>query len=828
MPAQGQTTDSSGLLREMDAPEVTGQPAATQSSPQKGDNQGDEEDPHLIRLIRDGVRGEYVKKLLAKELDEAGACMQLPWTVLLFVSFVAAVMGHEKFEYLHMMDRSLEFDIIENANFAFSGIVPFQNGRMGHKSVYDVNTMADFWSWMTMGLVPLLWAESWDVNEPRTNTIVACTTAADNLAGWDNHWANASSGPLGTPFFDQNCPEPPNQPLPKKYLGEEPRGMYLYYNRLLGGMRLRQENRGGDAADCPEAGGLADKVFAAPCYFGKYWLKPEMREGMEIDHSMVKETIIVKTLLSQAEVRQQLRKLEDELWVSPASQKVEISFASYNGNLGVLSLTFVNFFFTRAGHIHKQISPVSTWVLPYHDPDPWCYIFDICWLLLVLKIAIPELIEFTHLIRVRGIRGAISIYFDIWNFIDWVSIVYSVFIVVMWMLVLADTRDLRKWLSVAELTRPGTFETDQDRVDFFDSAQKVVMRKHSVGFYTALYPFIIAARFFKAYSAQPRLSVVTQTLADSFVDVYHFGVVFLTIFMVFCFSAMILFGQDLVEYVNFPRAINTCWRTLLGDFDWDALSDVGRLQAAIWFWAFTLLVLQILLNMLLAVIMDVYSAVKGSVDPDSETLVTQSIEIYERWRGVWRGELVPLSVLLEALKDEHTAEDRIPDDALLRPRDLQELVPQMQDAQATELLLQAQAMCDKENFSEATPADVAAQITAVELRQKTQNAQIEQLSLNLIRAGPQKANGAPSPSPTKVSSDGACSLTSAVQALTTQIAELREITLRNEQIREKTSLMVERNLADSKQRLSQVEVVLGQAIGELPAIAALSSATPGS
>merc|ERR1719487_1514337 len=130
--------------------------------------------------------------------------------------------------------------------------------------------------------------------------------------------------------------------------------------------------------------------------------------------------------------------------------------------------------------------------------------------------------------------------------------------------------------------------------------------------------------------------MVTKTLASAANDIAHFGVVFTTVFCIYALSGMILFGQELFEYANFGRSLNTCWRILLGDFDWERMNDVGRLEAGIWFWTFTILVLQVMLNMLLAVIMDVYTEVKSSIG-EAETLLSQSIEIFERFRARRRG-----------------------------------------------------------------------------------------------------------------------------------------------------------------------------------------------
>merc|ERR1719197_2457754 len=112
---------------------------------------------------------------------------------------------------------------------------------------------------------------------------------------------------------------------------------------------------------------------------------------------------------------------------------------------------------------------------------------------------------------------------------------------------------------------------------------------------------------------------------------------------------MALFGSELREYSTLNRAANSVFRIMMGDFDWDELSQVGMEQTAVWFWSFTWLVNLILLNMLLAIIMDVYAEVKGNIGSDAETLISQSIEIFKRWEARKAGHAISIMHILLVL-----------------------------------------------------------------------------------------------------------------------------------------------------------------------------------
>merc|ERR1719451_170305 len=96
--------------------------------------------------------------------------------------------------------------------------------------------------------------------------------------------------------------------------------------------------------------------------------------------------------------------------------------------------------------------------------------------------------------------------------------------------------------------------------------------------------------------------------------------------------------------------MNTVFRIMLGDFDWETMNIIGRPQAAAWFWSFMWLVNMVMLNMLLAIVMDVYTEVKGGIGGDAETLWSQTKEIYQRWRKRRQGLRKSLEYVLHALE----------------------------------------------------------------------------------------------------------------------------------------------------------------------------------
>jgi hypothetical protein len=631
----------------------------------------------LDRIIRgkdpknDAPSLNQVKKYLETELEQAEACCALPYVILLLLFFCLAAFSHLQPEVLHHVDRAFFWDVDENANFAFEGNIPFEDGRFGHKNIEDVNSFADFWSWLNLGLLPIYFpdvsqtgADSLGVSETRSLTGTMCSTWKERLAsaGWPSSTLSSVSeegnihGNLLTQYPGGLCPETATPEFGGDFYG--PKGSktptYLYYHSVVAGARMRQEML--DTIDCPDTD-LIGKVFSGKCLplSNDYSTMPETRSAMFSDEELVQnavdttyaDPVYLKTHTTQTELLKITRDLENQVWLNPRTSKVEIIFTTYNPHLDVFTANFVLFFVTRAGHIFKKIEPVSFWLVPYRSW--WNWFFDIGWLFWVGKILVDEGKEIIMKIRHDGCCAGIKDYIGLGNAIDWTNVIYAMTITAIWLFHCQSLASFRDLLGEADPTVAGSFATDAKREEFYDNAVSLVWQSMVMRRVIAFYPFVVVSRFLKVFSYQPRLALVTSTLAQASTDIIHFGVVFMVVFAVYTVSGMMLFGQELDNFAGLDRATNTVFQILLGEFDYQEMVMVGRLDTTIWFVSFMLLVVNIMLNMLLAIILDRYTEVKGGLGESCETLWSQAFELYSRWRRVRTGKDMKLSTILDML-----------------------------------------------------------------------------------------------------------------------------------------------------------------------------------
>uniref|UniRef100_A0A7S4KPH9 Polycystin cation channel PKD1/PKD2 domain-containing protein n=1 Tax=Guillardia theta TaxID=55529 RepID=A0A7S4KPH9_GUITH len=127
--------------------------------------------------------------------------------------------------------------------------------------------------------------------------------------------------------------------------------------------------------------------------------------------------------------------------------------------------------------------------------------------------------------------------------------------------------------------------------------------------------FFFLLQFLDVIRVQPRLAVILDTFAAASTDIFHFVLVFMTI--VFCFAGMgtLLFGHELKAFSSISNSIVTCFELLVADMSaWQEMKALDQQTVTIgftWVAGYVCLVTLIILNMLLAIVMDTYNARHG-------------------------------------------------------------------------------------------------------------------------------------------------------------------------------------------------------------------------
>merc|ERR1719331_517353 len=159
---------------------------------------------------------------------------------------------------------------------------------------------------------------------------------------------------------------------------------YLFFHTIVGGVRLSQEQITSTSCNPDRPTKHASECHEVSNNFQAPGLHNFFSTRDDFVNLPGSETHYLHSNTSRSDILEALRVLEDDGWLNMRSNMVEILFTTHNPHLDIFIATHIRFFMNRAGHIHKSIEPMCQWLYPYHGW--WCYLTDLSWLLLVLKL----------------------------------------------------------------------------------------------------------------------------------------------------------------------------------------------------------------------------------------------------------------------------------------------------------------------------------------------------------------------------------------------------------------------------------------------------------
>ena len=183
---------------------------------------------------------------------------------------------------------------------------------------------------------------------------------------------------------------------------------------------------------------------------------------------------------------------------------------------------------------------------------------------------------------------------------------------------------------------------------YTQALEDVVHYIHKLKLVMAAYPLIVVLRVFKAFKAQPRLALLTQTLAAAGADLMHFLLVYSSLLLTLTIVGFSLFGRKILDFSSFMGSLNTVFRVMFGDFNWDGMQNVGQIEAFLWL-SCTIIVMNLLMTiMVLVIVADGYTTLR-KMNLYAETVPEEIMHMIVRWVGVKRGLVVPLEVVYTSL-----------------------------------------------------------------------------------------------------------------------------------------------------------------------------------
>mmetsp|Transcript_27128 Transcript_27128/g.48350 ORF Transcript_27128/g.48350 Transcript_27128/m.48350 type:complete len:1606 (-) Transcript_27128:382-5199(-) len=376
--------------------------------------------------------------------------------------------------------------------------------------------------------------------------------------------------------------------------------------------------------------------------------------------------------LSEDEAQRFYKYVEEGLFLDGNTRNIKVQVVTYNSELRVFSSTMITFKYSDGGSIDVTHKLHTVRVELYADQNDIVRL--VLEILLTLATLFSLLSEMWEMIKVWRKTGSPKGYFQsMWNWIDIVSIALLWCTMCMWwifVLTKANQFDIELRYDVYDSLRtPANMlklagEEGQAGAGFtavqaaFGELQAIV---DSLAWYYAINGInilFLIARVLKLMDFQPRLGVVTRSLALAGPDLAHFVLVCGMVFVGYAMMAHLIFGNNIQAFSSFGSSVDTCFEILLGEIGVNAelrsLTGLQGLAGTLFFWSFELLVFMVLLNFLLAIIVDAFSEVKENTTEQTGLHTEVGQMLREKWRSVTscftRGQHIPDRRLGQLLK----------------------------------------------------------------------------------------------------------------------------------------------------------------------------------
>lgn len=595
----------------------------------------------LGRKDLEAVPRGVMHRVITTRQERFYGCLSLPVNLLFFLCFVIAVAMHEDITTVYMVESGLRTHLSDGSD--------------------DIGDIEGIWSWLEGELMPKLFLQSdslgvpyqnksmWSrvltynqvtgpvVLEQQRSTKTLCEDG-EGVAGDMYCYGQRTSS---RDSFGSNQVLPITAPDPREYEGGAvtPAQRRAYYDSAFevapsSSRRLAEDTR-------PEFDFLLPRSFPEDTF--QVAIYPNTPSDLIAEH---------------------VAYIKNREWLDVRTKLLKISAVLVNAEVGRprLQKFTIELAQSRGGGFFKQVR-VNTLFLEMF-PGVASIVFDILFAVFLLGFFLSECFQLGKAIARR--KGWKHIKKG-WTLLQWLTIFGGAAVLIGYgyeMFLREDVVSAYKAVVAnAEEDLPADTSTGIALLNEVEQMSWFVVNFRVV---TGLYCLLLMVRFFTAFGAQPRLAVVTKTLEVSAFDIVHFLVVLAPTWLAYALAGCFIFGRRMEEFATLDASIGYCFKLMIeGEYDWPYYSEENYFTTMFWMWTFMVLLNVVMLNLVLAIILDVYGSIRRETGKSETAWLTLWRMLLQLWyRRVW----VKSATLLQALEE-------LP--AEIRREDLQEKFPSM-------------------------------------------------------------------------------------------------------------------------------------------------------
>jgi len=560
--------------------------------------------------------------------------------LIFFLLYVIAVVMHEDITTVYMVESGLRTHLGDGGD--------------------DIGDFASTWAWLEEELVPKLFQQEDSLGNPYVNKSMWSRVLTYNQV----------TGPV---FLEQERSQ--------KALCEDGEGvsgdMYCYGQRTstretFGSSQVvaiaepnNTEYDGGDVTLAMRRAYYDSGFSVASSRRLARVTRPEF--SFLLPRSFPEDTFTVAIYPNTpvALILEHLQYIKAREWLDDQTKILKITAMLVNAEVGRPRLQKFTFTlaFSRGGGIFTKVR-IDTLFLK-NFPGVVSIVFDVLFCVFLVGFFMSECFQLGKAVARRQACKHIK---KGWTLLQWITIIGGGAVVIgyLYEMTLRDAVRSAYERSVEAQVQDIPADIDTSGTMLLEEVEEMSWFIGNFRVVTGVFCLLLMVRFFTSFGAQPRLAVVTKTLEVSAFDIVHFLVVLAPTWLAYSLAGCFIFGRRMEEFATLDASVGYCFKLMIeGEYDWPYYSEENYFTTMFWMWTFMVLLNVVMLNLVLAIILDVYGAIRRETGNSETAWLTLWRMIIQLWyRRTW----VRSGKLLEAL-DELPAE--------IRREDLQEKFPKI-------------------------------------------------------------------------------------------------------------------------------------------------------
>jgi len=283
-----------------------------------------------------------------------------------------------------------------------------------------------------------------------------------------------------------------------------------------------------------------------------------------------------------------IAEMQAEGWIDAQTRVNIVEILTYNPNVNVFIQVRVIFEFDPTG-----LCVPSVQYSPMVLDKPIDLLYYLCSMIYIVYIVYFYSIYCDDLRRAKLELGSYGAFFlEGWNLLD--TIIYGLCVVY-------------QILSLVYLLSPSR-RNFNPASQYYQDLNGLAQISTTIQNIHAVIVVLSFMKLFKYLNLSDQFALMSDTVINVTTDIFVFNVMLMVVMASFAVSGNQLFGSEVADYSSLTETLNTMFRVMLGDFDFEELINVSFFYAVVWFILFQVLVFMIMLNVFISIIAESFCA----------------------------------------------------------------------------------------------------------------------------------------------------------------------------------------------------------------------------